>query len=73
MIFDYLLNEDIVYHRKKSNRDIYVMRLDDTSDAKEEIKSALFFSHISKELYYMTPAKSRSKKYIFIFYKRVVV
>jgi len=61
MIYDYLLNDDILYHRKKSNRDIYVMRIDDTSAAKEEIKSALFFSHISKELYYMTPAKTRTR------------
>jgi AraC-like DNA-binding protein len=69
MIFDYLLNEDVVYHRKKSNRDVYVMRLDDTSDQKPEVKSALFFSHISKELFYMTPAKSRSKNIYLSFTK----
>lgn len=69
MIFDYSLNEDVVYHRKKSNRDIYVMRIDDISEQKENVKSALFFSHISKELYYMTPAKSRSKNIYLSFTK----
>lgn len=61
IIFDYQLNEDIIYHRKKSSRDIYVMRLDDTSATEENIKSALFFSHISKELFYMAPAKIRTQ------------
>ncbi len=69
MIFDYSLNEDILYHRRKSNRDIYVMRIDDISDQKEDLKSALFFSHISKELYYMTPAKNRSKNIYLSFTK----
>ncbi|HEY2727404.1 MAG TPA: hypothetical protein VGI61_09545, partial [Parafilimonas sp.] len=69
MIFDYLLNEDVLYYRKKSSRDIYVMRLDETSDQNVEVKSALFFSHISKELYYMKPAKTRSKNIYLSFTK----
>lgn len=69
IIFDYLLSEDVLYHRKKSNRDIYVMRIDDTPEQKDDVKSAMFFSHISKELYYMTPAKSRSRNIYLSFTK----
>ncbi len=61
LIFDCLLNDDIIFHRKKSSRNIYVIRFDDTPEQKENGKPALFFSHISKELYYMTPAKNRSR------------
>lgn len=69
LIFDYTLNEDVLYHLKKSTRDAYFVRIDDTSEQKENVKSALFFSHISKELYYMTPAKSRSKNIYISFSK----
>ena len=69
MIFDYELNEDFLFHRKKSARDVYIMRIDDNSEQKQDIKSALFFSHISKELYFMTPAKSRTKNIYLSFTK----
>lgn len=69
LIFDYTLNEDVVYHRRKSNRDIYVMRIDDNIEQRDNVKSALFFSHISKELYYLTPAKTRTRNIILSFTK----
>ena len=69
IIFDYLFNEDVLYRFKKSNRDAYIVRIDDTGDQKENVKSALFFSHASKELYYMTPAKTRAKN-IFVSFSK---
>ena len=69
IIFDYLFNEDVLYRFKKSNRDAYIVRIDDTGDQKENVKSALFFSHASKELYYMTPAKTRAKNIFVSFTK----
>ena len=58
-----------MYRFKKSNRDAYIVRIDDTGDQKENVKSALFFSHASKELYYMTPAKTRAKNIFVSFTK----
>jgi AraC-like DNA-binding protein len=69
MILDYSVKEDVIFHRKKSNRDIYIMRIDDNIEQGENVKSALFFSHISKELYYMTPANVRSRNIYLSFTK----
>ncbi|MBS1747408.1 MAG: helix-turn-helix transcriptional regulator [Bacteroidetes bacterium] len=69
LILDYKLKEDVVYHRRKSNRDVYIMRIDDNTEQGENAKSALFFSHISKELYFMTPANTRVKNIYLSFNK----
>jgi AraC-like DNA-binding protein len=69
LLFDYVVNEDVLYRMKKSNRDAYIVRIDDTGEQKENVKSALFFSDISKELYHMTPAKSCSKNIYLSFTK----
>lgn len=58
ILFDYLLKEDVVYHRKKSNQNFYVMRIDE-ADQNDSTKSALFFSDTNTEWYYMAPANTR--------------
>jgi hypothetical protein len=39
MLFDYTLKEEVLYHRKKANRDFYLIRIDDAADQKDIVKS----------------------------------
>ena len=59
LLFDYVVNEDVVYHRKKINQNFYVMRIDEAIPQNESVKSALFFSNTNTEWYYMVPANAR--------------
>ncbi len=59
LLFDYVINEDVVYHRKKINQNFYVMRINEAPPQSESVKSALFFSNTNTEWFYMSPANVR--------------
>lgn len=69
LLFDYVMNEDVVYHRKKINQNFYIMRIDEALPPNDSAKSALFFSNTNTEWYYMLPAKARMRTIHILFSK----
>jgi len=69
ILFDHVLNEDIIFHRKKTNQNFYIMRVDEAADQNENSKTALFFSDAGTEWYYMAPAKTRLRTMHLLFAK----
>lgn len=69
MLFDYLLTEDVVYHRKKTNPNFYMMRIDEAIPQNESSKTALFFSNTNTEWYNMAPANTKLKTVHILFSK----
>lgn len=69
ILFDYCLKEDIMYHRKKSNQDFYLIRIDEAAGQKEGIKSSLLFSHVKNEWFYLVPSNTRIRHLHILFSK----
>jgi AraC-like DNA-binding protein len=69
MIYDYMAFEDILYHRKKSDKDYFILRLDEFTEADGIAKSSVFFGNISKESIYMAAANSHLRQINIIFSK----
>ena len=69
LLFDYTMNEDLIYHRKKVNQNFYIMRIDEAAPQNESAKSALFFSNTNTEWYYMLPAHNRMRTLHILFSK----
>lgn len=69
ILFDYMLKEDVVYHRRKANQNFYVMRIDEAMEQSESSKSALFFSDANTEWYYLAPANTRLRTFHISFSK----
>lgn len=69
ILFDYILKEDVIYHRKKANQNFYIMRIDEVAGENENSKAALFFSDANTEWYYMAPANVRLKAMHILFAK----
>ncbi|HVX24816.1 MAG TPA: helix-turn-helix transcriptional regulator [Parafilimonas sp.] len=69
ILFDYMLKEDVIYHRKKTTQNYYIMRIDEVAGENENSKAALFFSDASTEWYYMAPANVRLKTMHILFSK----
>jgi len=69
MLFDYTLKEEVLYHRKKANRDFYLIRIDDAADQKDVVKSSLLFSHVMNEWFYLAPANTRIRHLHILFSK----
>jgi AraC-like DNA-binding protein len=69
ILFDHVLKQDIIYHRKKANQNFYVMRIDEAAEQNENTKAALFFSDANTEWYYMAPANTRVRTMHILFSK----
>jgi len=69
IINDYSTFEDILYHKKKSEKDYFILRLDEFTESDGVPKSSVFFGNISKESIYMTPASSNVRQINIIFRK----
>jgi AraC-like DNA-binding protein len=69
ILFDYILKEDVLFHRKKNNRNFYVIRIDEAVGEKDSIKSALFFSDTSNEWFYISPPMNRIRSMLILFSK----
>lgn len=70
MIYDYTTKEDILYHRKKSDKDFYTLRLDEFTGTDGQAKSSIFFGNTSQEWYYMASADTYLKQISIIFSKK---
>jgi len=69
IIYDYTTVEDILYHRKKSDKDYFILRLDEFTEVDGVGKSSVFFGNVSKESIYMVTADSRLRQVNIIFSK----
>ena len=69
IIYDYTPFEDILFHRKKSDKDYFILRLDEFTEGDGEEKSSVFFGNISKESIYMAAANSHLRQINIIFSK----
>lgn len=69
IIYDYTPSEDILFHRKKSDKNYFILRLDEFTEADGEAKSSVFFGNISKESIYMAGANSYLRQVNIIFSK----
>lgn len=58
---DYSFNEEILYHRKKSKNNFYVLAIDDASEENNSTKASINFGHSSGEWIYLAPANSKHK------------
>ncbi len=58
MIYDYTANSDVLFHRKKSVKDFYILRLDESTGADGNNHSSVFFSKTDQEWFYMTSAQT---------------
>lgn len=70
LIYDYTTVQDIVYHRKKSEKDFYVLRLDDFTGTDGISKSSVFFGSTTQEWYYMAAADTHLRQINIIFSKK---
>jgi len=69
IIYNYTPFEDILFRRKKSNKDYFILRLDEFTEPNGEAKSSVFFGNISKESIYMAAANSPLRQVNIIFSK----
>lgn len=58
MVYDYTTFESLLFHRKKSNNEFFVLRLDETTGADGIIRSSIFFSKTTQEWFYMASANN---------------
>ncbi|HXL58207.1 MAG TPA: helix-turn-helix domain-containing protein [Chitinophagaceae bacterium] len=70
IIYDYTTFQDILYHRKKSDRDNFTLRLDEFTGADGITKSSVFFGDTSKEWIYMAAANTQLRQVNIIFSKK---
>jgi AraC-like DNA-binding protein len=70
LIYDYIPTQEILYHRKKSDRDFYVLRLDEFSGNDSADKASIFFGNTSQEWFYMASANTQLRQVNIIFNKK---
>lgn len=70
LIYDYNPAQEILYHRKKSDRDFYVLRLDEFAGSDGAGKSSVFFGNTSQEWFYMASANTQLRQINIIFNKK---
>jgi AraC-like DNA-binding protein len=70
LIYDYSTVQDIIYYRKKSEKEFYVLRLDDFTDKDGISKSSVFFGNTAQEWYYMAGANTHLRQINIIFSKK---
>jgi AraC-like DNA-binding protein len=70
LIYDYTTAQDILYHRKKSDKDFYVLRLDDYTDVDGVSKASVFFGNTTQEWFYMASANTHLRQINIIFSKK---
>jgi AraC-like DNA-binding protein len=69
ILFDFVLKDEIIFHRRKANQNFYIMRIDEAAEQNENSKAALFFSDANTEWYYMAPANTRLRTMHILFAK----
>lgn len=70
LIHDYTTTQDILYHRKKSDRDFYTLRLDEFTGAEGAGKSSVFFGSTTQEWFYMASANTQLRQVNIVFSKK---
>jgi len=61
LVYDYIPARDILFHRKKTAREYFALRLDEISGNKEAAKSSVFFGNTLHEWYHMAAANIHQK------------
>lgn len=62
IVYDCISKESILFHRKKSDREYYVLRLDEATEMNGTTKSSLFFGKTSQEWFYMLSSDTQLKQ-----------
>jgi len=57
-VYDYTTFESLLFHRKKSDKEYFVLRLDETTGADSITRSSVFFSKTTQEWFYMASANN---------------
>jgi AraC-like DNA-binding protein len=70
LIYNYTTLQNILYHRKKSEKDFYVLRLDDYTDVDGVSKSSVFFGNTTQEWFYMAAPNTHLRQINVIFSKK---
>lgn len=60
--YDCISYDSILFHRKKSDKEFYVLRLDEATEVSGVSKSSLFFGKTSQEWFYMLGANTRLRQ-----------
>ncbi|MEP7318987.1 MAG: AraC family transcriptional regulator [Panacibacter sp.] len=56
MVYDYTIFQDLLFHRKKTDKEFFVLRLDETMGNDGITRSSVFFGKTSQEWFYMASA-----------------
>jgi AraC-like DNA-binding protein len=70
LMYNYTTVQDIIYHRKQSEKDFYVLRLDDFTGIDGVSKSSVFFGNTTQEWFYMASANTHLRQINVIFSKK---
>lgn len=62
LLFDCIPSESILFHRSKSDKEYYVLRLDESTEKDSVSKSSIFFAKTSQEWFYMLTANTAIKE-----------
>ena len=62
MIYDYTTHKDLLYHRKKTNKEHLVLRLDEAITEDGVAKASVFFGKTNQEWFYMAGANSNLRQ-----------
>lgn len=60
--YDCVSYESILFHRKRSEKEFYVLRLDEATEATGVTKSSLFFGKTNQEWFYMLSANTQLRQ-----------
>lgn len=61
LVHDYTIFHDLLYHRKKSDKEFFILRLDEATGVDGVTQSSVFFSKTSQEWFYMASANNQLK------------
>ena len=62
LLYDCTIFESILFHRKKSDKDFFVLRLDEATEAGGVTKSSVFFAKTNQEWFYMMTANCQIRQ-----------
>ncbi|HNP20603.1 MAG TPA: AraC family transcriptional regulator [Panacibacter sp.] len=62
LIYDCTTYESILFHRSKSEKEFYVLRLDESTEKESTSKSSVFFAKTNQEWFYMLTANTTMRQ-----------
>lgn len=61
IVHEYTISQDILFHRKKSDKEFFILRLDEATGTDGITQSSVFFSKTTQEWFYMASANTHLK------------